>query len=403
LALLQTLPDTPARAQQEQALLLALGVSLVATQGFASPDVEQTYLRARELCLRAEDTATLFPVLYGLWNMYLVRCELARCKELATQIFSLAQGQPDPVYRLVAHNVLQQPLFHGGELASARRHQEQGLALYDRSQHCTLTAVFGEDPGVGCLAYGAATLWHLGYPEQALQSVQASRSLAQDLSNPFNVAQALYYGAFTHLCRREVRRVEELAAALTELCREQEFALLLAGGMILHGWCLAMQGPADEGISQIRQGLADWQATGALSHRPFHLALLAEALGREGEVRAGLTALDEAQDLCTASGECFLGAELHRLRGELLLAGAKTDPSEWDAADACFRQALAVARAQQAKSLELRAVTSLARLYRQQGRKAEARPLLAETYAWFTEGFDLPDLQDAKTLLETLS
>jgi predicted ATPase len=403
LALLQTLPDAPVRARQERALLLALGVSLVATQGFASPDVEQTYARARALCERMEDLSTLCPVHYGLWNLYLVRCELARCKELATQIFSLAQGQPDPVFLLVAHNVLQQPLFHLGELAEARRHQEQGLALYDRHQHQTLTAVYGEDPGVGCLAYGAATLWHLGYPEQALRSVQAARRLAEELSNPFNVAQALYYGAFTHLCRREVRRVEELAEALTELCHEQGFALMLAGGMILHGWSLAGQGRTDEGIRQMRQGLADWQATGALSHRPYHLALLAEALARNGQARDGLTALAEALALCMASGERFLEAELHRLRGELLLAGAEAVPSAWGAADACFRQALDVARAQQAKSLELRAAMSLGRLYRQQGRHAEARPRLAETYGWFTEGFELPDLQEAKALLEQLS
>src|SRR5262249_2012509 len=156
----------------------------------------------RELCQRAEDLPTLFPVLYGLWNVYLVRCELPRCKELAAQMLGLAQGQPDAVFLLLAHNVLQQPLFHRGELADARRHQEQALALYDPNEHRPLTAVYGEDPGVGCLAYGAATLWHLGYAEQALQSVQASRDLAASLADPFNCAQALYYGAFTHLCRR---------------------------------------------------------------------------------------------------------------------------------------------------------------------------------------------------------
>jgi predicted ATPase len=398
LALLQTLPDTPERAQHERALLLALGVSLVATQGFASADVEQTYVRARELCQQLDDLVTLFPVLYGLWNLYLVRCELARCKELAGQIFSLAQSQPDPVFLLVGHNVLQQPLFHRGELAEARRHQEQGLALYDRNQHATLTAVYGEDPGVGCLAYGAATLWHLGYPDQALRSVQAARRLAEELAHPFNVAQALYYGAFTHLCRREVGCVEAVAAVLTGLCREHGFALLLAGGRVLRGWCRAAQGQAGAGLRQMRQGLADWQATGALSHRPFHLALLAEVLGREGQLGEGLAALDEAQALATASGERFLEAELHRLRGELLLAGDEVGPAE-----ACFRQALDVARAQQARSLELRAVVSLGRLYRQQGRQAEARPLLAQMYDWFKEGFDLPDLQEAKVVLEQLS
>jgi predicted ATPase len=403
LGLLQTLPDTPDRARQERALLLALGVSLVATQGFASPDVEQTYLRARALSQRMEDLPSLFPVLYGLWNLYLVRCELARCKELATQIFSLAQGQPDPVFLLVAHNVMQQPLFHLGELAEAYCQQEQGLALYDRHQHRKLTAEYGEDPGVGCLEYGAATLWHLGYPEQALRSVQASRSLAEELANPFNVAQALYYGAFTHQCRREPRRVEELARALMEVCREQGFALLLAGGMILHGWSLVAQGQTDKRISQMRQGLADWQATGALSHRPYHLALLAEALGKEGRIQEGLTAVAEALATATATGERFWEAELYRLRGELLLARAEGQPSVLSDAEAGFHRALDVARRQQAKSLELRAVMSLSRLYRQQGRQAEARPLLAETYGWFTEGLELPDLQEAKALLEQLS
>jgi predicted ATPase len=398
LALLRTLPETPARAPQERALLLALGVSLVATQGFASPEVEQTYVRARALCRGTADDPSLFPVLYGLWNLYLVRCELTRCKDLATQMFSLAQGQPDSVCLLVAHNVLQQPLFHLGELAAARRHQEQGLALYDRQQHRTLTAEYGEDPGVGCLAYGAATLWHLGYPEQAIRAVQASRSLAEELSNPFNVAQALYYGAFTHQCRREPRHVEEFAGELLEVCREQGFALLLAGAMILRGWSLAGRGQTDEGIGQMRQGLADWQATGAVSHRPYHLALLAEALARDGRVRDGLDTLAEALALSTASGERFAEAELYRLRGDLLRAGG-----EAVAAEASFRQALDVAHAQQGKALELRAALSLGRLYREQGRQTEARTLLAQTYGWFTEGFDTPDLREAKALLERIS
>jgi predicted ATPase len=402
LALLQALPDAPARAEQERALLLALGVSLVATQGFASPEVEQTYLRARALCQRAEDIATLFPVLYGLWNLYLVRPELPRCKELATQMLTMAQGQADPVFALIAHNVLQQPLFHRGELAEARRHQEQGSALYDPRRHRGLTAVYGEDPGVGCLVYGAATLWHLGYPEQALRSAQAARALAEEIANPFNLAQALYYGAFTHLCRREPGRVTELSGALMDLCREQGFALLLAGGLLLYGWSQAEQGLAEEGLLPLRQGLAGWQAAGALSHRPFHLALLAEVLARQGQVLEGRAALAEALALASATGECFWEAELHRLEGELLLSSTSAQPPEAGAAEAAFRQALDVARRQQAKSLELRAVRSLARLYQRQGRGGEARPLLAEAYGWFTEGLDTPDLQEAKALLEEL-
>src|SRR5262249_5270041 len=151
------------------------------------------------------------------------------------------------------------------------------------------------------------------------RSAGAARRLAEELAHPFNVAQALYFGAMTHQCRREPARVGELAEALAELCREQGFALLLAGAMVLHGWSLARRGRTEEGVGELRQGLADWQATGALSHRPYHLALLAEALAGEGRLKEGLTFLDEALALCSATGEGFHTAELHRLRGSLLL------------------------------------------------------------------------------------
>jgi serine/threonine protein kinase/predicted ATPase len=397
LALLPQVPDTPARAQQELALLLSLGVALVAIQGFAAPEVEQTYLRARELCQQAEDVPTLFPVLYGLWNVYLVRCELPRCLELAAQVGALAEAQSDRSFRLVAHNVLQQPLFHRGELAAARRQQEQGLALYDRCQHRTLTATYGEDPGVGCLMYGAVTQWHLGYPDQARRSAQAARSLAEELADPFNMAQALYYGTLTHLYLREAPLVQEGATALMALCREHGFVLLFAGGMILHGWSLTAQGQTPEGIRQMVEGLNRWRATGALSHRPCQLGLLAEALGHEGRVAEGLTALDEAQSLSAATDERFAEAELHRLRGELLRQQMA------DEGEACFRQALVVARRQQAKSLELRVAMSWGRLLHELGRNDEARKVLLEAYGGFTEGWDTPDLREAAALLQGLS
>jgi predicted ATPase len=403
MALLQQLPDSPARDRQELPLLLALGVSLVASKGFASPEVEQTYLRAQTLCQRGEDLPTLYPVLYGLWNLYLVRCDLTRCGELARRMFSLAQGQSDPVYLLLAHNVVQQPLFHGGEFAAARGGQEQGLALYDPHKHRGLTAVYGEDPGVGCLAYGAATLWCVGYPDGAVRLIDDARRLAEDLSSPFNLAQALYYGAWTRLCRREPKRVQELAGSLMELCGEQGFALLLAGGMILHGWSLAEQGRGEEGIGQMRRGLADWQATGAVSHRPFQLALLAGAVARQGDAREASTFVSEGLAVAEATGERFWEAELHRLRGELALAGGEAEPPLGGETEACFRRSLGVAGRQCARSLELRAAMSLGRLYLRQGRRAEARPLLAEAYGWFTEGLDTADLREARTLLEELA
>jgi predicted ATPase len=168
--------------------------------------------------------------------------------------------------------------------------------------------------------------------------------------------------------------------------------------MILQGWCLASRGQPVAGIGLLRQGLADWRATGAVSHRPYHLALLAQALAQAGRLDEALTALDEGLALAAATGECFMCAELHRLRGEWLLAGA--DPSSANAAEAALRQALDVARRQSARSLELRALVSLTRLSRSQGHPAEAEPMLAATYGWFTEGFDTPDLQEARALLE---
>jgi predicted ATPase len=395
LALLPKLPDAT-RAPWELPLLLTLGVSLVATRGFAAPEVEHAYVRARALSQRTGDLATHMPVLYGLWNVYLVRCEFRRCTELAAQLFELAQGQVDQVPFLLAHNVVQQPLFHLGEFASARLHQELGLALYDAQRHRALTAVYGEDPGVGCLVYGGATLWHLGQADQALRAARRGRALAEELGSPFNLAQALYYGAVTHLCRRDMTAALEWSAALVELCREQEFALLLAGGRILHGRCLAELGRTDEGLERIRQGLAGWQATGALSHRPFQLALLAEALGRAGRPAEALNALAEALALVASTGEPFWEAELHRLRGEALLAtGAGPD-----AAEPAFRDALAVARRQGSRALALRALVSLGRLGRRHGRWEEVRPSLAEAVGRFTEGFDTPDYLEARGLLE---
>jgi adenylate cyclase len=384
-------------------LLLALGVSLIAIKGFASPEVEQTYLRALAVCRQERAASAIFPVLYGLWNVYLLRCELVRCQDLATQMFDLAQGQHDPVMVLQAHNVMQQPLLHGGDFTGARRHQEQCLALYDPDRHGALTSVYGEDPGVGCRLYGAVTLWCLGYPDQALRSAQDARRLAEELSNPFDVARALYFGAFTHLCRREHSLTQELAGALRELCREHGFALLVQGALILHGWSLTEQGEIGEGIERMKRGLAGWQATGALSHRPYQLALLAEALARRGLAMDAQNAIAEALTLATTTGERFLEAEIHRLQGHVALTCSGGDLSTRDAAEACFRRAVDVARLQRAKSLELRAVASLSSLYLRQGRHSEVRPLLAETLVWFTEGFATPDLQEATILLSQLA
>jgi predicted ATPase len=396
LALLQKLPETPDRDRQEVDLYLTLGVSLVATRGFAAVEVEENYSRARTLCQRCEDMPTLFRVMYGLWNVSLVRCELSRCLELATQMQALVANHTDPVWQLQAHNVVQQPLYHRGDLTAARRHQEEGLALYDRCRDRPLSAEFGEDPGVGCHVYRAMTLWHLGYPEQALQSARAARNLAKELQNPFDTARALYFEAFVYLYRREPAAVRRVSSALIELCREQGFAQLFAGGTVLRGWSLTEQGRTEDGVTQMRKGLAGWQATDALAHRPYLLALLGGAVGRIGRVAEGLAALDEALALCASTEERYTESELHRVRGELFRW--QPDPGQ---AESSFREAIAVARRQQARLPELRGALSLGRLLQSQGHSEEARRQVADVYGWFTEGRDTPDLQDARSFLES--
>ena len=255
--------------------------------------------------------------------------------------------------------------------------------------------------------YAAGALWHLGYAEQARQRLDAALTRAQELAHPFTLAQVFYYATMFALVRREVQVAGERADALITLATAQGFPFQLAGGMLCRGRVLLEQGRQEEGMRQIRQSLAAHRATGAEAGQPYALAFLARAYGQEGQGHKGQQVLDEALTLVHRTGERCYEAELYRLKGELLLQGGqrpKTHGTEQQVAEAeqSFRQALAVARRQQAKALELRAVMSLSRLWQRQGKQREAHQLLAEIYGWFTEGFDTADLQEAKALLDEL-
>jgi predicted ATPase len=243
-------------------------------------------------------------------------------------------------------------------------------------------------------------LWLLGYSDQALTSSHEPFTLAQELSHPFSLAYALEFAALLHQLRQEGQVAQERAEAAITLSTEQEFPLWLAIGMILRGGTLAEQGQGTEGMAQMRQGLAVFQTTGIEAGKPYFLALLAKAYGREGQAEEGLSILDEALAGVQKTGERWWEAELYRLKGELALAASAEDFAE---AEASFQRALDIARRQQAKSLELRVAMSLSRLWQQQGKSDAARGLLAPVYGWFTEGFDTADLQGAKALLEALS
>jgi adenylate cyclase len=259
---------------------------------------------------------------------------------------------------------------------------------------------------VVCLSVLAYTLWMLGYPDRALTRIRealtlAQELLAQELSHAYSLAFALNYATTVHVWRREVECAKERAEAVITLSNEHGFIHSLSVGMIKRGWAVAKQGMVAEGIRQLHQGLAAGRDTGTELSLSYYLSLLAEAYRLGGQVDAGLHTLAEALAHMDNTGERHLEAELHRLKGECLLALTARRCKEREAEE-CFRQALTIARRQQAKSLELRAAMSLGRLKQQQGRYAEAHQILAEIYGWFTEGFETPDLQEAKALLEAL-
>jgi class 3 adenylate cyclase/predicted ATPase len=400
LALLQTLPETPECTQQKVDMSIALGASLIATKGYAAPEVGEIYTSAQQLCQHLEDPYQLFPVLRGLWSYYLVRAELQMAHTLGEQLFALAQQVQDSAMLLAAHRALGATLFYLGAVASASTYLAQGLAFYDPQQHRAHAFLYGEDAGVVCRSHAALALWYLGYAEQGLARNEEAVTLAQHIVHPYSLGYALTVAASFHQHRREVRATQECAEAVIRLAMEQEFTYWMAYASILHGWALAQRGQAREGLEQMPQSMQAFRATGSEILRPWFLSLLAEAHGSLGEPGSGLAELKEALTLVDTTGERWYEPELYRLKGELLLQQNSDNQGE---AAVCFHHALDLARNQHAKSFELRAATSLARLWQQQGKRQEAYDLLAPVYNWFTEGFDTADLQEAKALLDALA
>ena len=406
LELLATFPDTADRAQQELGLRMPLGLALITTRGYAAPEVEAAFTRAHELCQQVGETPQLFPVLRGLYAFYNTRAQFQRARELGEQCLALAQRQQGAALLVEAHYALGITLFFLGEYASSREHLEQGIAVYDPQQYRSGTYLYGQDPRVGCLTYLAPILWYLGYPDQALEKSREALTLAHELSHPFSLAFALYLAAGFRQNLRDAQAAQELAEAAIALSNEKGFALLLATGTMVQGWALAEQGQGEEGLTQMHRGLTDYRATGAELGWPLFLARLTEVYEKVGQREEGLSLLTEALATVNKTGGRTYEAELYRLRGELTLAQSKVQglaSSVQKGAEEDFLQAIEVARRQQAKSLELRAVMSLSRLWQQQGKEKEARQVLAEIYGWFTEGFDTADLKEAKALLQELT
>jgi class 3 adenylate cyclase/predicted ATPase len=407
LELLKTLPDSPEHARRELALLIALGVPLRAMKGFAAPEVGKAYARALELCQREGETSQLVPVLRGLWEFHELRAEYGRARKLGEQLLALARRMQDPGALLVAHDVMGDTLFWLGEFAAARTHLEQGVALYDAEQHRPHVFLYGYDSGMACLGFGAWALWFLGYPDQALRRAHDSLSMARELAHPFSLAFGLQFVAQLHHYRREYPLARDLAMEVMAVAAEQGFPLWSGMATIIRGWARAKEGHGMEGLTQIRQGIAEWQVTGFELEWPHFLGLLAEAHQTVDQPKEGLKLLAEARAAADKTGEGFWDAEMHRLHGELSLQVAAMETGTGEerrvVPEESFLKAIEIARRQQAKSLELRAVMSLSRLWQRQGRKDESRQMLAAIYAWFTEGHDTPDLREAKALLAELA
>jgi predicted ATPase/class 3 adenylate cyclase len=401
LELLQSLPATPEHARQELALQLVLGLSLRMVKGHTALELERLYTRAYELSQQVGDSRQQFLALVSLWRLSINRARLSQACELAEQCLALAQHGDDPGLLQEAYRMLGESLFFQGQPVLARTYLEQGVALYDAQQGRVRAFSSGMEPGVICLCFLAATLWQLGYPEQALTRSHEALTLARESSHAFSLGFALNYASLLHVWRREVQFAKERAEAVITLSNEHGFIQPSSVGMIRRGWALAQQGAVAEGIRQLQQGLAILRDVGQELPLSHHLALLAEAYRQGGQVEAGLHALAKAFAHLDNTGERYYEAELHRLKGEFLLAQTGKRCREREAEE-CFHQALDIARRQQAKSLELRASMSLSHLWQQQGRRAEAHQMLAESYGWFTEGFGTPDLQEAKALLEVL-
>lgn len=399
LALLLRLPETPERNEQELSLQIGLGNALLTTRGYAVPEVGQTYIRARELCQQVGETPLLFPALYGLWVFHYVRAEHLTARAFGEELLALAQRQQDPSI-LVARRALGWSSLAMGEFTVARQQAEQVVSRYNSRQHHALAFITGQDPGVGGLTYGGWALWLLGYPEQALKWSQEGISLARSVSHPHSLVFSLTSSAIVNQFRRERQVTQEQAHEAIALSTEHGLAFWSALATIMHGWASAEQEEAKAGLKKIRQGMAAAQATKSNVFWPYYLALQAEIYGQIGQPEAGLAVLTEAFAIVDKTEERFWEAELYRLRGELLRQLEAGNEAE---AEKDFFQAIEVARRQEAKSLELRAVMSLSRLWQSQGRQAEAHQMLADTFGWFTEGFDTLDLQEAKALLAVLS
>jgi class 3 adenylate cyclase/tetratricopeptide (TPR) repeat protein len=393
LQLLEMLPDRAAYADQELQLLLALGPALMTTRSSVAPEIGQVYARARELASAGHRVADLFPTMWGAWLVAFTRGDFATAARLVDELFGMANISPNSELALQAHHAAWSSFWIAGALAKARDHIQKGVALYRRELHGQQALQYGgHDPAVCGHVCNAVIVATMGYPDQAVEDIRKALALARGLDHPPTLAQALWFAAELHQIRREPAKVEEYVSELLPLLTMHGSAVGVANATMLRGWARVMQGETDHGIALMQEGLANWRKTGSKFHVPYRLARAVEAHLIAGQTGDGLLLINEAGG---DSGDVWFAPELDRLKGELLFKVGDADDAE-----SCLRRALEAAHAQSARLLELRAAMSLARLLEAQGRRKEAKELLAPIYFQFDDGLEIADLRNAKDWLD---
>lgn len=417
LELLSSLPDTLENLERELIVQANLGVAQIATRGFAAPEVERTYSRAKALCRSSGDTLTVFPILFGLWGYHLVSGQLELTLQEGEHLLRWAESAEEAVMLLVGNFSVGNASLWMGDVARAKTHLEQARALYSSEHHTLYVSAYSQDMGVSTLCFLSLALWQSGYPDQAVQRIEEAIDLARKTNHPFSLAWALGIAALVHYWRRDTQKTLEISGIAIAHCTEQGFPYFLSAAMIYRGWALFWQHrqspeePAAEGLSEgillIRQGLAIYQATGSEICQPYLLGLLAEALGASGETQEGMQLLEQAFQKARTNGERISEVELYRLQGSLLLEqsaeSTESGQSNLHEAERSYRQSIALARELGARSREHQAALALARLLKEQDRDFEAQEALAPIHASFTEGFATQDYQEATELLQMLA
>jgi DNA-binding winged helix-turn-helix (wHTH) protein/tetratricopeptide (TPR) repeat protein len=399
LAVLGKVPETPERTRKELDLQVTLAFSLLWTLGYASPETGASMTRARELCETLGDAASLFPVIWGLWHYYAIgKADLKSADKAAEHLWSISRNLNDPALILGAHVSSAFTLQHLGELVASRQHFEESARYYDSAQHSRYMELYRFEPGIQSESEMVRTLWLLGFPDQARRKMEETLARARTLAVPLSLAFAQRSAASLYQNLRQPEKARDVGEECIALCDAHGIMLEKAWVTRPYGWAIAQLGRADEGIQIARAGLHAQLSIGAQAGRPQSLAVLAETLWQAGRAQEGLEAVEEALAVSNRNGEPYYDGELWRLKGELLKMQDKAAQAE-----SCFQKAIEIARKQAAKSFELRASTSLARLWQEQGKVKEARQTLADAYAWFTEGFETADLKEAASLLNDLS